>query len=131
MPLGRKDFGQAGERPAAYLGRQGERLAARFLRRQGYRILQRNFRSKYGEVDVIALEGAVLCFVEVRTRTGRPYAPIEETVTARKQRRVRRAAAEFMHRNSWIDIDLRCDVVCVEVEENTRKPRISLIRGAF
>jgi len=131
MRVRRKVSGRAEERPAAYLGRLGERLAARFLRRQGYRILERNFRSKFGEVDVVALEGEVLCFVEVRTRSGRPYAPIEETVTARKQQRVRRAAADFMRRNSWIDIDLRCDVVCVEVEEGARKPRISLLRGAF
>src|ERR1700687_2355156 len=77
------------------LGRRGERIAERHLRRKGYRILERNFRAWGAEIDLVAMDGETLVFVEVKTRHsvigGRP----EEAVDARKQSRLRRAAEAF------------------------------------
>ena len=103
--------------PALHNGRElgalGERMAVRRLRRNGYRIIARNFRAAGAEIDVIALDGDVLVFVEVKTRlrtgAGRP----EEAVDARKQYRIHRAAEIFADRRRMNRRTMRFDVVAV------------------
>lgn len=76
-------------------GERGEKLAARLLRRKGYRILERNFQTRFGEIDLIARKGDQLVFVEVKTRA--PGAPVigRDAVDAAKQARVRAAALQY------------------------------------
>lgn len=74
------------------LGRRGERAAEKYLRRHGYRIVTRNFRAAGAEIDLIAMDGDTLVFVEVKTRRNRAAGAPEEAVDARKQSRMRRAA---------------------------------------
>src|SRR5579863_2788673 len=78
------------------LGRMGERLAAEMLMREGYAILERNFRCCYGEIDLIAEDGQDLVFVEVKTRRGVAYGRPEEAVTLRKQRKVVQVATYYL-----------------------------------
>ncbi|PWM20995.1 MAG: YraN family protein [Oscillospiraceae bacterium] len=77
-------------------GRQGEDCAARFLERKGYRILARNYRTRFGEIDLIAQQGEFLAFVEVKTRTENGWGRPAEAVSAAKQRRILLAAQEYL-----------------------------------
>jgi len=74
----------------------GEKLAAEYLTRQGYEIIETNFRCKEGEVDIIAKEGEFLVFVEVRAKHNRNYGTPEESVTARKKQHLRNVAARYL-----------------------------------
>ncbi len=113
----------------ARLGKQGEDLACRELRRRGYSILARGYRTRYGEIDIVARDGDVLVFVEVKTRsTSRCGSPLD-ALTAIKQRRVTAMAQSYLMRAGWGDRPCRFDVVGIRYGE--RRPFVELIRGAF
>ena len=78
------------------LGDKGERIAVAWLRRNGYRILKRNFRCRVGEIDIIAVLRKVLCFVEVKTRRHGEYLSAVESITVLKERKIRRTAEAFL-----------------------------------
>jgi putative endonuclease len=110
-------------RPAGALrGGEAEELAARHLRGRGYRILARNVKSKVGEIDVVALDRGVLCFVEVRQRRDRTAA---ESVGAEKRRRLSRAAEQYLIAHGKTDAACRFDVVTVTGGD------IEIIKDAF
>lgn len=93
------------------LGADGENVAACYLRKQGYRILARGHRQRLGEVDLIALDGSVIVFVEVKTwRSGSAGDP-SQAVDARKQERLTRAALIYLKRRKLLDHAARFDVV--------------------
>ena len=113
------------------IGPAGERLAARFLRKQlGYRILRRNCRSKLGEIDLIARDGNEVVFVEVKTRSSRTWGDPEAAVTPAKRRKLCRAAAAFAAQNHLRERPLRFDVVAVLLEEG-REPELRHYKDAF
>ena len=98
------------------LGRRGENEAARALAAAGYRILERNWRAKTpggGELDIVALDGDVLVFVEVKTRTSEEEGHPFEAITSSKRRRIARAAQAYMAENEVEERDCRFDVVGV------------------
>ena len=78
-------------------GRLGEALAASMLEDRGYEILTRNYRCRFGEIDIIAVKKKVLCFVEVKTRTGQAYGEPAESVTRSKQQKLRQTAMHFLN----------------------------------
>jgi putative endonuclease len=78
------------------IGKQGEDIAVRYLEQQGYRILNRNYHSRYGEIDVICERQRVIIFVEVKTRRSESYGTAEEAVTRVKQQRLRKTALQFL-----------------------------------
>ena len=112
-------------------GRWGEKLAARFLRRQGYRIIRRNFLSPAGEIDIVAREGDVLVFVEVKTRTGDDFGGPLAAVGHGKRRKVAQAARSYLARHRIPDAPCRFDVVGVTRVEGRKEPEIELVRDAF
>jgi putative endonuclease len=114
------------------LGAAGERAAARFLRRQGYRLLERNFSTAVGEIDIIAGDGETLCFVEVKTRASGEFAPPHASVGRRKQSRMRAAASAYLAAKGLHDRLCRFDVVSL-VPAPDAKPEweIELLRDAF
>lgn len=101
-------------------GQRGEEAAARFLQEMGYQILQRNFYTRYGEIDLVALEGETLVFVEVRSRSTSGYGRAVESINRRKKAHLHQAALVYLTKNSnsasttvaWKG--LRFDVVTVE-----------------
>lgn len=95
------------------LGDRGEREAARFLKERGYRILARQSRSRIGEIDLIALEGETIVFVEVKTRSSHAAGHPVEAVTFAKQKQLTRAALAWLKRRSLLDRRCRFDVVAV------------------
>ena len=97
------------------LGELGENLACDELRRRGYAILERRYRTRYGEIDIVARDGDVTVFVEVKTRTGTGFGDGAEAVTPWKQRRIAKMAVDFLARHRLNDRPCRVDVVAVDV----------------
>ena len=120
----------AGPVPTRAAGERGEALAVDALRRNGFRILERNFRTPVGEIDVVAEEGELLCFVEVKWRSGREKGHPAEAVTPEKQRRLARAAEWYLSRRRLRGRFCRFDVVAIVAEEDA-PPSIELLRDAF
>ncbi len=97
-------------------GSYGERVAAAFLRRHGYRVLYRNFLISGGEIDLICRHGKILAFVEVRTRAGIEFGRPGETIGAKKEEALRRAAERYLRMLDHPGINHRFDVVEVMLE---------------
>lgn len=115
--------------PGKKLGKQGEALAAAFLERAGYRIVARNYRSRSGELDLVAEEKGVVAFIEVKTRReGAAVGPFE-AVTAAKRRQMVKVAMEYLVRQGEGERPARFDVVAVTLIGN--EPRIELMKNAF
>lgn len=95
----------------AQIGALGEDLAAKCLMDDGYRIVARNWRCRYGEIDIVAADGSAVVFVEVKTRTGEGFGTPAEAVTYAKLRRLRRLAGIWLaeQRAGWSDV--RIDIV--------------------
>ena len=111
-------------------GAQGERLAADYLERLGYRVERRNYRCRQGEIDIVAWDEAILVFVEVRTRSGDDLGALLESVDRRKQHRITRVAMAYVQAHQIRDTVLRFDVVAVTCPPH-RPPEITHVPAAF
>lgn len=121
------------------LGRRGEELAIEHLEQVGYRIVAANFSLPIGrnlrdvivnaEIDVIAYDGATLCFIEVKTRASDDFAPPQVNVDLRKRRQVARAALGYRRMLGLMNDPYRYDVVTVVVKPESAEPRIELLKG--
>jgi len=111
------------------LGKAGEEAAVQFLRQQGYHILERNYRCRFGEIDLIARDGRMLAFVEVKTRRSQKYGPAAAAVTAQKQRHLIKASQAYLIQEKKAGELCRFDVVTVEMD--AQQPHIELIKNAF
>ena len=111
-------------------GQSGEEIACRHLRSRGYLILERNFRCRSGEVDIVARQGEATVFVEVKERRGESHGRGHEAVTFGKRRRVIRAARLYASSRELSERRLRFDVISVDWTEG-RQPRIRHDEGAF
>ena len=121
-------------RGARGAGYDWERAAERALVAAGYRILDRNFRSRSrgGELDLVAEENGVVCFVEVKGRRSVAFGTPAEAITPEKERRVIGAARAWLARSPARGRNCRFDVVCVsETGDRSGKPDIEIIRDAF
>lgn len=112
------------------LGKLGEDAASAYLQRQGFRILTRNFRTRSGELDIVALDGVVLVFVEVKTRIGSAFGLPEEAVTPYKLRDILSAAAYYVAQHGGADRVQRVDVVALELNEDQTIRAIRHLRNA-
>ena len=115
--------------PRQTLGRRGEQLAARFLERAGLRVIERRFRLRCGEIDLIAVDRELVVFIEVKTRRGSGFGAPAESVTPFKQRKMARTALAFLVRRGWQERPCRFDVV--EVVERGKIQEIRHIPDAF
>ncbi len=101
--------------PRKKAGGAGEEEACRFLAGLGYKIVKRNFQyGRIGEIDIVAYDGAVLVFVEVKARTQFDFGTPEESITPRKQAQLKKVAAMYYYVNKLSDVDCRFDVVAIE-----------------
>lgn len=114
------------------LGPWGEELAAKALRRSGYRIVERNFRCRLGEIDLIAENGDYLAFVEVKLRKTDYFGQAREFVDARKQQRIRAAAMLWLERYES-ELQPRFDVIEIYAPDGmeTKRPSIRHLEDAF
>ena len=93
------------------LGRKGEKLAEKHLKSKGYKILSRNFRSHFGEIDIIAVKRNKLVFFEVKTRWSRKFGSPESAITPLKIKRMIKTAYYFHQKNSYLPESFRLDAV--------------------
>ena len=114
--------------PRHVLGKRGEDLACDALRRAGYEILARQFRTRCGEIDIIANHRLTVVFVEVKTRRSSRYGSCAEAITSWKRRRIARVAEEFLARYRLAGRPCRFDVAVVDLSDS---PRVDIVRGAF
>jgi putative endonuclease len=113
------------------LGTRGEKLASRFLRRRGYKILHRNFRGRTGgEIDIVCRDGDTLVFVEVKTRTREDFGRPLDAIDRDKRKRISRGGLAWLRLLDNPDILFRFDVVEVIIADGAA-PRIELVRNAF
>ena len=110
-------------------GRRGEDVAAAYVAGLGYRLVVRNFRCRAGEIDLVALDGDTIVFVEVRSRTGSGRGTPLESVDGRKQAQVGRVARYFLAAHGWHERSARFDVVGVRLDADP--PTVEHVRGAF
>ena len=112
-----------------YLGKSGEKAACALLKKNGYKILVRNYKNKLGEIDIIAYDKDTLCFIEVKSRQTDKFGLPQEAIFASKQRKISKVALSFLKENNLFDKKARFDVVSVIYSEE--KPRLDLIKNAF
>jgi putative endonuclease len=117
--------------PHLRLGKRGENLACQFLRKNGYKILYRNFRGRTGgEIDVVCRDRDTLVFVEVKTRTGEDFGRPFEAIDRAQRKRISRGGLAWLRLLDDPDILFRFDVVEVIIAEGA-EPRLELIQNAF
>jgi putative endonuclease len=122
-----------GQRPAprARLGASGERLAAATLEREGYVVLARNWRCAFGEIDLVARDGAELVFVEVKARRGLRMGSPEEAVTPAKRRKLLASAQTYLAERGEEQRAYRFDVVAIELDDAGRLVAVRVHRNAL
>jgi putative endonuclease len=113
------------------LGRDGEDLACDELRRLGYAILARRYRTRVGELDIVARDGETLVFVEVKARRSDEFGTPGEAVTWRKRRKLQSMATDFLSRGRLSAVSCRFDVVAITIGLPGERPRIEVYRAAF
>src|SRR5512137_1106592 len=111
------------------LGKRGEELALRFLKKSGYKIIEQNYVCKMGEMDIIAREKDTLVFIEVKTRTSIEFGPPQLAVNLSKQRQLSKVALNYLNEKRLNDVKARFDVVAILLEQE--KEEIELIKDAF
>jgi putative endonuclease len=116
--------------PHLLMGRKGERVACRYLMKRGFDILARRFHARRGELDLVALEGSVLVFIEVKTRASKEFGDPWEFVDWEKQQSLQFAADEFIARYDLGQYAYRFDVIAV-IAPDTQGQEIALYRNAF
>ncbi|MFC1826454.1 YraN family protein [Thermodesulfobacteriota bacterium] len=116
------------------LGAKGEEIAVRYLKSRGYRIIERNYRIRLGEIDIIAEQGNDLVFIEVKTRSGTHFGSPFDSITIQKQKQLSKVALEYINKQGCNNRPARFDVVGIEfqVGGNTfREAVIKLLQNAF
>ena len=112
------------------LGARGEEIAVAFLKGRKFTVVERNFRCKAGEVDIVARDGKTFVFVEVKTRRTLSFGPPQASVTPFKQRQISKAALTWLAKKRLVDVGARFDVIAILLRDHA-VPEIDHIRNAF
>lgn len=115
---------------AINLGTQFENLAANYLQQHQLIVLQRNFRCKLGEIDLIAKEKDCLVFAEVRYRKSSAFGSAAESITAAKQQKIIRTAQVYLQHKSWAQ-NVKCRFDVIAISQSLESPKIEWIKDAF
>ncbi|MBI5846374.1 MAG: YraN family protein [Nitrospirae bacterium] len=110
------------------LGRKGEDLAAALCKEKGLTVIEKNFRTPFGEIDLIAKDGNIIVFIEVKTRTGDAYGAPFEAVTSRKRAKITKVAMSYLKRFRK-EVPARFDVISISMKNG--KPDLEYIQDAF
>lgn len=113
------------------IGFYGEEIAENYLREMGYTILERNFKCKIGEIDIIAKDSNHICFIEVKTRYGTLYGTPGESVTNSKQYKIQRTAQSYILKKKLHKFNFRFDVIEIVLNQKDDSYCIKLIKDAF
>jgi len=111
------------------IGKKGEDIALWHLKGMGYKIIARNYKSKFGEIDIIAKDRDTLAFVEVKTRKTDEFGGPKMAVTERKRRQISKVASEYLKRSGLSHVKARFDVVAIKLEQG--RNNIEVVKDAF
>lgn len=106
------------------VGKIGEEIAKRFLVKQGYEIIEQNYKTKYAEIDLIAKKGKDLVFIEVRTKIGENFGTPEETINKNKMRKLRGNAIAYVAAKKWVGF-YRIDAICIILKPDYSVERLN------
>ena len=106
-------------------------MAARFLKNKGYLILETNYRCRWGEIDIVAVDEGQMVFVEVRTRKGNAFGTPEESITPAKRRRLMVTAQSYLREHGQEGLDWRVDLIAIRLGSRQRLERVEHIRHAI
>ena len=112
-----------------HTGESGESIAVKFLKKNGYKIIERNYRCNLGEIDIIARDGRVLAFIEVKARRTDEFGGPKWAVTSRKQRKISMVALKYLKETEQMEKKARFDVVAIRVLPGD--PDVEIIKNAF
>ncbi len=112
------------------LGTQGENAACKLLESRGYRILERNYRCRYGEIDIVAMDGDCTVFVEVRAKRSRSFGSPEESLSKTKQRRLTTTALTYLQDCETPPVEWRIDLVSVRYSAGNELAKIDHVKYA-
>ena len=112
------------------VGKLGEKLAKKFLKKRGYHICETNFRCRGGEIDIVARKKDYLVFIEVRTKSNLDFGTPEESITQSKKEKLITSALTYINAHNNLPSLWRIDVVAVEVDQKGKAKRIELIENA-
>jgi putative endonuclease len=121
----------AKQRQPKPLGYLGERAAEKYLKRKGYKIVARGLRTRGEEIDLVAVDGRTIVFVEVKTRRGSRFGHPTEAVDERKQKRITRGALIYLKRHQLLEYKSRFDVIAIVWPPEAKKPTIEHFIDAF
>lgn len=111
-------------------GRRGEQIAIEFLKNNGYCILERNYRNRIGEIDIIAQDDQTICFVEVRTRQTDHFGDGFESITPLKQQKISKVALSYLKSKSLLDGNARFDVIAIK-QDVAGQVTVDIVKDAF
>lgn len=112
------------------IGILGERLAAKYLEEHGYRVMDTNYHSRDGEIDVVVTRDGITVFVEVRTKTSLDFGTPEESVTSRKKQKILLTAQDYAQKHNLAESSWRIDFIAVELDKEWHVRRIGHIESA-
>lgn len=110
-------------------GNYGEDLACKYLKKLGYKILERNFRIRGGEIDIVAKDKNILVFVEVKARWSHKYGPPLESMTFWKIKHLLKTAMFYVMKIGWGEKEYRLDFISVDFSDDPQNPKIELIKN--
>lgn len=110
-------------------GEKGESQAVLFLKRSGYRILEQNYRTRLGEIDIIAKEGGAIVFVEVKARRSKRYGHPKWAITLKKQRNLSMVALQYLKSTNQMESKARFDVLTIQSDGGAQQ--VEIVRNAF
>lgn len=113
------------------LGSKGEDIAVRFLKKKGYRIIRRNYRCKYGEIDIIAEHDNITAFIEVRTIQAENFGTPQDFITNIKTEHISKSALNYIKKENLFDRSCRFDLVAINFSDTLSEPKIEHIENAF
>lgn len=117
--------------PTIFIGKKGEDTAEKHLKKHGYKIIEKNYKSHSGEIDIIALDKGTIVFVEVKTRRNDEFGPPELSVNSTKRRKIIKSALNFLSARRIKDTPCRFDIVAITESPDKKDKTINLIKDAF
>ena len=113
------------------VGNLGESFAVEYLKNNGLKIIETNYRCPFGEIDIVAQDGDCIVFTEVRTKTGSGFGTPEESVTAAKKKHLTETAYTYLEEKDKQQADWRIDFIAVELDRNNKPSRIEQYKNAI
>ncbi len=113
------------------IGFEGEKLAAKYLKRKGYKIVQTNYRCKLGEIDIVAEQNKIIVFVEVRTKHSEKLGLPQYSINTAKRGQISRAALCYIKEKKIVDQTCRFDVIAITFPSDSKEPKFEHIENAF